>query len=93
MVPESLDAHEHDAEGDDVSSIPELEGFMTATDASESLGLTRQSINKKIRANVFKGARRIGTQYILPIEAVEAEKQRRADLAEEAADDDEVVEG
>jgi excisionase family DNA binding protein len=59
--------------------IPPLEGWIVASDAAELLGLTRQSINKKIRNNVFPGARRIGSQYVLPEEEVEAERSRRDD--------------
>lgn len=88
MVPGSLGPDEHDA-GRERMSIPELEGYMTATAASEYLKLTRQSINKKIRNGAFEGARQIGNQYLLPIEAVEAVKRERDELAD--AEDDEVV--
>jgi len=91
VVPESTNTDERDAGGEPVK-IPELEGFMTATDASALLGVTRQSINKKIHAQVFKGARRIGAQYIIPIAEVEAEKHRR-DESTDTAPDDELLDG
>ena len=73
MVPGSPEADERDA------VIPPLEGWVVASDAAEQLGLTRQSINKKIKSGKsgpFPGARRIGSQYVLPEEEVDAERER-----------------
>lgn len=77
MVTRSTDSDERDA------VIPPLEGWIVASDAAEQLGLTRQSINKKIKAGVFPGARRIGSQYVLPEEEVDAEQERRDEHGEE----------
>lgn len=44
-------------------SFPVLPGWMTATDAAEELGLSRQSINRMISAGVFKTAHTIGKRH------------------------------
>lgn len=80
MVQDSADADERPVEQE--MSIPPLEGWVTATDASIQLGLTRQSINKKIRSGLFEGARTIGNIYVLPEESVNSEKTRRHDAEE-----------
>ena len=79
MVPGSPEADEQEV-GESVT-IPPLEGWIVASDAAEVLGLSRQSINKKIKSGVFSGARTIGKQYVLPEKDVEAERERRADMS------------
>lgn len=52
--------------------IPELEGKITATDAADLLGLTRQSINKMINSGHFGYVRRLGKQFVLDKQEVDA---------------------
>jgi predicted DNA-binding protein (UPF0251 family) len=40
--------------------IPVLEGWLTASQAAEILGVTRQAVNQKIRAGLFKTAGVVG---------------------------------
>lgn len=61
--------------------------IMTATDAAAELGLTRQTVNKRILAGEFKSARRLDArQYVVRRDEVEAMKAGKHAQYEEPDD-------
>lgn len=54
--------------------------IMTATDAATLLGLTRQTINKRIQAGYFKSVLLLGSRlYVIRTDEVEAVKDGKHD--------------
>lgn len=58
-----------------MNDIPQVKKIMTATVAAQELGLTRQTVNKKIAAGEFKSVMKLDSrQYIVRRDEVEAMK-------------------
>lgn len=57
------------------NEIPQVKKILTATRAAQELGLTRQTVNKRIASGGFKSAMKLDSrQYVVRRDEVEAMK-------------------
>lgn len=63
------------------SEAPELEGWVTASDAADIMGMSRQAFNRKLHRGDFRTLKMLGSKPIYVLKRTEVEKaaeERRA---------------